>query len=131
MADIGKLYLIGFESSWRICHRPDLWLQRCNGQAVAWEGGGWKGATVAAVTTEYVGGVARRVTEKFRAYASHAESFADYARLIGNNPRYAASLRAGDAGQFAQSLQQAGYATDPNYAKKLTAVIAQTLRAVA
>ncbi len=93
--------------------------------------GGWKGATVDAVTTEYVGGVARRVTEKFRAYASHAESFADYARLIGSNPRYAASLRAGDAGQFAQSLQQAGYATDPNYAKKLTAVIAQTLRAVA
>jgi len=93
--------------------------------------GGWKGGTVEAVTTEYVGGVARKVTEKFRAYASHAESFADYARLIGNNPRYAASLKAGDAGQFAQSLQQAGYATDPNYAKKLTSVIAQTLRAVA
>lgn len=94
-------------------------------------GANWKGATVDAVTTEYVGGVARRTTEKFRAYSSYAEGFADYARLIGNNPRYAATLKSGDAAQFAQSLQQAGYATDPNYAKKLTAVIQQTLRAVA
>lgn len=93
--------------------------------------GGWKGATVSALTTEYAGGVARKVTEKFRAYATHAEGFADYARLIGNNPRYAATLKSGDASQFAQSLQQAGYATDPAYAKKLTAVIQQTLRAVA
>ncbi|MBL8376939.1 MAG: flagellar assembly peptidoglycan hydrolase FlgJ [Burkholderiales bacterium] len=93
--------------------------------------GAWKGPTVEAVTTEYVGGVARRVTEKFRAYGSYAESFADYARLIANNPRYAATLRSGDAAQFAASLQNAGYATDPRYAQKLTAVIAQTLRAVA
>ena len=92
---------------------------------------GWKGPTVEAVTTEYVGGVARKTTEKFRAYSSYAESFADYARLIGNNPRYAATLRSTDAAQFAQSLQRAGYATDPNYASKLTAVIQQTLRAVA
>ncbi|MFN0162101.1 MAG: flagellar assembly peptidoglycan hydrolase FlgJ [Burkholderiales bacterium] len=93
--------------------------------------GGWKGPTVEAVTTEFTGGVARRVTEKFRAYGSYAESFADYARLIANNPRYAATLRSGDAAQFANSLQSAGYATDPRYAQKLTAVIAQTLRAVA
>ena len=93
-------------------------------------GASWKGATVEALTTEYVGGVARKSSEKFRAYSSYAESFADYARLIGNNPRYAATLKSGDAAQFAQSLQQAGYATDPHYARKLTAVIQQTLRAV-
>jgi flagellar protein FlgJ len=93
--------------------------------------GNWKGPTVEAVTTEYVGGVARKTVEKFRAYSSYAESFADYARLIGNNPRYAATLKSADAAQFAQSLQKAGYATDPNYASKLTAVIQQTLRAVA
>ena len=91
----------------------------------------WKGPTVEAVTTEYVGGVARRTTEKFRAYASYADSFADYARLIAGNPRYAQTLKSGDAAQFAQSLQQAGYATDPQYAKKLTAVILQTMRAAA
>ena len=94
--------------------------------------GGWKGATVEATTTEYVGGVARKVVEKFRAYGSHAESFADYARLLTANPRYAASLKSGaDAAKFAQSLQQAGYATDPLYASKLTGTIRQTLRAIA
>lgn len=94
--------------------------------------GGWKGATVEATTTEYVGGVARKVVEKFRAYGSHAESFADHARLLTANPRYAASLKSGaDAAKFAQSLQQAGYATDPLYASKLTGAIRQTLRAVA
>jgi len=94
--------------------------------------GNWKGATVDAVTTEYVGGVARKVTEKFRAYSSYAESFADYAKLLTTSPRYAKTLTAGtDAAKFANNLQQAGYATDPNYAKKLTSVIQQTLRAVA
>ena len=94
--------------------------------------GNWKGATVDASTTEYVGGVARKVTEKFRAYSSYAESFADYAKLLTTSPRYANTLKAGnDAAKFASNLQQAGYATDPNYAKKLTSVIQQTLRAVA
>lgn len=94
--------------------------------------GNWKGATVDAVTTEYVGGVARKVTEKFRAYSSYAESFADYAKLLTTSPRYAKTLSAGtDANAFANNLQQAGYATDPNYAKKLASVIQQTLRAVA
>lgn len=95
-------------------------------------GSSWKGATVDAVTTEYTGGIARKVTEKFRAYSSYAESFADYARLITNNPRYAETLSAGpDAAKFARSLQSAGYATDPNYANKLTRVIEQTIRASA
>jgi flagellar protein FlgJ len=94
--------------------------------------GNWKGATVDAVTTEYVGGVARKVTEKFRAYSSYAESFADYAKLLTTSPRYAKTLSAGtDANAFANNLQQAGYATDPNYARKLASVIQQTLRAVA
>ncbi|HEY4371394.1 MAG TPA: flagellar assembly peptidoglycan hydrolase FlgJ [Burkholderiales bacterium] len=95
-------------------------------------GGSWKGATVDATTTEYVGGVARKTVEKFRAYSSYAESFSDYANLLKSNPRYANTLKSGtNAAQFATSLQQAGYATDPNYAKKLTGVIQQTLRAVA
>ena len=94
--------------------------------------GNWKGATVDATTTEYIGGVARKVTEKFRAYSSYAESFADYAKLLTTSPRYADTLKAGNnAAQFATNLQRAGYATDPNYAAKLTSVINQTLRAVA
>jgi len=69
------------------------------------------------------------VTAKFRAYASHAESFADYAKLIKDSPRYANVVAKGkDAAGFAQGLQKAGYATDPAYAEKLTRVINTTLR---
>lgn len=92
-------------------------------------GASWKGATADVVTTEYVGGVARKVVQKFRAYASDAESFADYAQLMKNSPRYAGVVAAGnDARGFAQGLQKAGYATDPAYADKLSRVINTTLR---
>jgi flagellar protein FlgJ len=91
-------------------------------------GPGWNGPVAEITTTEYIGGVARKVTAKFRAYASHAESFADYARLMTNSPRYAAVTQADTPREFAQGLQRAGYATDPAYADKLTAVINTTLR---
>jgi flagellar protein FlgJ len=101
-------------------------------------GGSWKGATAEVTTTEYVNGKAQKVVAKFRAYGSYAESFADYARLMKDSPRYQAVV--GDsvrkaalpestrAAQFAQNLQRAGYATDPAYADKLTRVINTTLR---
>ncbi len=92
-------------------------------------GANWSGPVAEVTTTEYIGGVARKVTAKFRAYASHAESFADYARLIKDSPRYAGVVAKGkDAAGFAQGLQKAGYATDPAYAEKLTRVINTTLR---
>ena len=80
-------------------------------------------------TTEYVNGQARKVVQKFRAYASYAESFADYAQLMKSNPRYEQVLASrGDAHGFAHGLQRAGYATDPAYADKLAKVINTTLR---
>ena len=91
-------------------------------------GAHWTGPVAEVTTTEYIGGVARKVTAKFRAYASYAESFADYARLMKNSPRYAAVTQADTPRDFAQGLQQAGYATDPAYADKLTKVINTTLR---
>jgi hypothetical protein len=78
----------------------------------------------------YVGGVAQTRVERFRAYGSYAEAFADYARLIASNPRYAGVVGASEPAVFARALQQAGYATDPAYADKLTRIIGgQTLRA--
>lgn len=92
-------------------------------------GPGWRGPVAEVTTTEYVNGQPQKVTARFRAYASYAESFADYARLIKSSPRYAAVAAAGgDATGFAQGLQRAGYATDPAYAEKLTRVINTTLR---
>lgn len=95
-------------------------------------GSQWKGRTVEAVTTEYVDGRPVRTVEKFRAYASHAEAFADWARLMASNPRYAPVVRAASqaesaAGDYAASMQRSGYATDPAYARKLERTIEQTL----
>lgn len=87
-------------------------------------GRSWTGRTVDVVTTEYVNGVPQKMTDRFRAYDSYAEAFRDYANLIRGNPRYAGVIEgAHDAGSFARGLQRAGYATDPQYADKLTRVI--------
>lgn len=87
-------------------------------------GRNWKGAVVEATTTEYVNGIPRRSVERFRAYGSYAEAFADYAQLLKGNPRYAQVLAsARDAESFASGMQRAGYATDPRYADKLARVI--------
>jgi flagellar protein FlgJ len=92
--------------------------------------GNWKGKVVEAVTTEYVNGVPQKRIEKFRAYDSYADSFRDYANLLRKNPRYENVLaNAQDVNGFAQGLQRAGYATDPNYAAKLTRLIQQNLSA--
>ena len=92
-------------------------------------GSSWKGKVAEATTTEVVDGVARKVVARFRAYGSHAEAFADYAKLIATSPRYRdVAASAGSAQGFAQGLQRAGYATDPAYADKLTRVINTTLR---
>jgi flagellar protein FlgJ len=89
---------------------------------------GWKGKVVEAVTTEYVNGMPQKRIEKFRAYDSYADAFRDYANLLRKNPRYENVLaNARDVHGFAQGLQRAGYATDPNYATKLTQIIRHNL----
>jgi len=88
-------------------------------------GKGWNGKVVEALTTEWVNGEPRKLVEKFRAYDSYAEGFADYARLLAENPRYAGALeKVNDLAGFAQGLQKGGYATDPQYASKLTRTVA-------
>lgn len=90
--------------------------------------GSWKGRVAEVTTTEYINGEARKVTAKFRAYDSYEDSFRDYARLIGNSPRYQAAMQNLDSAKaFATQLQKAGYATDPQYANKLSRAINTTL----
>jgi peptidoglycan hydrolase FlgJ len=92
-------------------------------------GPGWKGAVAEVTTTEFVDGQARKLTQRFRAYDTPAESFRDFARLMKGNARYSPVLASGHSPeQYAQSLQSAGYATDPDYAGKLGRVINTTLR---
>lgn len=92
-------------------------------------GSSWGGRTVNVGATEYANGRAYTEPSNFRAYGSYAESFADYARLLSSSPRYAPVLGQREADGFARGLQQAGYATDPMYADKLTRIIGgNTLR---
>ena len=86
-------------------------------------GSNWQGETVDRTVTEYAGGQAYAEPSRFRAYSSYAESFADYARLMTRSPRYGAVLGSTSAAGFARALQDAGYATDPHYADKLTRII--------
>jgi len=88
----------------------------------------WKGKVAEVTTTEYVGGVPRKTVAKFRAYDSYDDAFRDYARLISRSSRYQPVMGQLDSVQgFASSLQRAGYATDPQYAAKLTRAINMTL----
>ena len=94
-------------------------------------GKGWTGKVAEITTTEFINGKAQKVTAKFRAYDSYEDSFRDYARLITDSPRYEkaqATARTGSAVAFAAELQKAGYATDPDYAKKLSGAINSALR---
>jgi peptidoglycan hydrolase FlgJ len=91
-------------------------------------GPGWKGKVATAVTTEYINGKPHRRVEKFRAYDSYADAFKDYAKMLSTNPRYEKVLaHGGDAATFAHGLQRAGYATDPQYAAKLSNIIKHSL----
>jgi flagellar protein FlgJ len=87
---------------------------------------GGASAAVAATTTEYDNGVASTRVEHFRAYSSQGASFRDHAALLAGNPRYSAALGSGDdAATYATAMQRGGYATDPQYARKLTDVAQQ------
>ena len=83
----------------------------------------WPGDTVRRAVLEYRDGLAVREVATFRAYASPAESFADYVAFLRASPRYARALaRAADGEAYLRELQDAGYATDPRYADKVIGV---------
>ncbi|SAI71250.1 peptidoglycan hydrolase [Bordetella ansorpii] len=88
-------------------------------------GSSWTGKVVNVTTTEYVDGVPQKMVQPFRAYGSYEEAFADYARLIGDSPRYEAVTQARNEIEAARSIQKAGYATDPAYADKLIQIMGQ------
>jgi flagellar protein FlgJ len=86
--------------------------------------GDWNGKVVETTTTEYVKGVKQKKVEKFRAYDNYADSFKDFANIMRSNPRYKNVMaNMHDVNNYALAMQNAGYATDPNYASKLANVI--------
>jgi len=83
----------------------------------------WQGEKLEITTREYRHGVMQQEQAKFRSYESAAQAFEDYTNFILNNPRYQQALEHGYSGEaYARELQKAGYATDPNYAKKINRI---------
>jgi flagellar protein FlgJ len=85
--------------------------------------GQWKGDAARAVTSEYQDGQMVRETANFRAYDSYKQSFHDLVDFLQSNPRYQTALSStGNSEKFVRELQAAGYATDPQYARKINQI---------
>lgn len=92
---------------------------------------GWSGEKVKARTIEFDEGGAKRVVSEFRAYQSLRESVEDFTRLITSSHRYTQAKKvAQEPEKYFEALQQAGYATDPQYADKLKRVFSTVKRIV-
>ena len=62
--------------------------------------------------------------DNFRAYPDWAASVKDYVSTITQSPRYAHLVeKVEDAMEYLAGLQEAGYATDPDYAEKIASLI--------
>ncbi|MES2868127.1 MAG: flagellar assembly peptidoglycan hydrolase FlgJ [Pseudomonadota bacterium] len=88
--------------------------------------GNWQGAQARAITSEFKGGQMVKETADFRSYASYQDSFHDLVTLLQSNNRYKEVLNSADKPeQFVRELQKAGYATDPEYASKISQIAKQ------
>lgn len=83
----------------------------------------WTGRTVSLPTREWLNGGWVSITASFRSYNTVTESFQDYAAFFTNTPwreeNYKHVVGERDYKKAAWALQNAGYATDPQYANKL------------
>ena len=75
-------------------------------------------------TQEYDPVSGKMVTQKagFRKYRSMEESAADYIKFLQENPRYKSVLSSNSAADAIAAQGRTGYATDPDYAKKLQSI---------
>lgn len=77
---------------------------------------------VTAETTEYVNHQPVKEVAAFKSYASLLDSFVDYVKLLQTKRYEKALANVDDPKTFLTELQNAGYATDPQYANKVLAI---------
>ena len=89
--------------------------------------GRWKGEKVSVSSIEFQGNIATKQQSNFRSYPSIVDSFNDFAQFLKSSPRYDEAIEQGqDSSGFVDKLQQAGYATDPNYAEKIKNILTES-----
>lgn len=82
------------------------------------------GGAATFATTEVINGKVIHIQDTFRAYTSYEDSADDYGRFLNENPRYRPAFAFSNDGiGFIQEVAKAGYATAPNYAQQVTAII--------
>ena len=84
---------------------------------------GWHGDVLVMPTREFLRGQWVMVPARWRKYSDWQGCIDDHARFLIGNPRYKAAFACKDGRAFARAVAAAGYATDPNYADKIIAVI--------
>ncbi|WPN48750.1 MULTISPECIES: flagellar assembly peptidoglycan hydrolase FlgJ [unclassified Pseudomonas] len=89
-------------------------------------GNSWQGNSARAITSEFRNGEMVKETAQFRSYDSYKDSFHDLVTLLQTNNRYQDVVKSADnPEQFVRELQKAGYATDPDYASKISQIARQ------
>ncbi len=89
-------------------------------------GSSWQGGSARAITSEFRDGQMVKETAQFRSYDSYKDSFHDLVTLLQTNNRYQDVVKSADnPEQFVRELQKAGYATDPDYASKISQIAKQ------
>ncbi len=83
----------------------------------------WHGAVTIQRTREFLRGAWTFVDARFRAYTDWLGSIEDHAAFLLSNPRYKLAFAHSDGESFARAIAAAGYATDPQYADKIIAII--------
>jgi len=70
-------------------------------------------------THEVLDGKRQKITDSFRQYESFDDSIEDYGLFLRENYRYQPMLEADTLEEQITALGKSGYATDPEYAKKI------------
>jgi flagellum-specific peptidoglycan hydrolase FlgJ len=83
----------------------------------------WTGSTIQKLTKEVIDGKTVVIPGRFRSYKSWEESINDHAKFLQTQPRYRPAFSHIDGEGFATAVAEAHYATDPNYAAKIIAII--------
>jgi flagellum-specific peptidoglycan hydrolase FlgJ len=77
---------------------------------------------VYSITLRQDGKYLYKIADWFRAYPSLQAAYDDHAAFLVKNPRYKPAFAHKDPEGFAKAMAAAGYATDPDYYKKLSSL---------
>ncbi|KMT66336.1 flagellar assembly peptidoglycan hydrolase FlgJ [Catenovulum maritimum] len=88
----------------------------------------WQGDKATVNTLEFREGVARKEQAQFRSYNSVEQGLNDYVNFVSGSDRYKDAVKHADQpDKYFSNLQQAGYATDPNYSQKILSILKDTV----